>query len=201
VSKQESFHLKEYETLREEITAKLKDRQDFNRWGLIGLAALYSYLFSNPGNRFLFWVPVAFSAAVISYLLEEHRMVAKAGNYLANIELWAAGKSDAPSGWQKYLADTGHMDSPWWEPWQRWPSYLWAWSPVPLWVVVFVVTLAFALWSPSIAPPPPGEHRTAIDTASMRNDTSAEFRYSRESRFGRRGEKQIGTECNDETDL
>jgi hypothetical protein len=48
LSREESFHLEEYKALRQELATTLKDRLDFNRWGLIGIAALYSYLITHP---------------------------------------------------------------------------------------------------------------------------------------------------------
>jgi hypothetical protein len=42
LTKEETFYIEEYKSLREEMISKLKERLEFNRWGLIGLGALYS---------------------------------------------------------------------------------------------------------------------------------------------------------------
>ena len=151
-----AFYSEEYKTLRQEISAKLKDRLEFGRWGLIGIAALYSYIFSNPGKPVLFWVPVFLCLAIIAHLNEEHRMVALVGTYIREqFEPWAAG-GQTPIGWETYLAD--HRTPRWWLFWERWPWKIWDWAPVPLWLVVLGLTLVIAigvsvgLW-PSLAAP------------------------------------------------
>jgi hypothetical protein len=157
----DQFYVEQYKSLRQEIDAKLKDRLELNRWGLIGLAALYSYIFSNPGKPILFWVPVSLSLAMLGHLNEEHRMVDKVATYIREkIEPWAAGAGAGyPQGWEAYLKST--TTPSWWFFWHRWPGYLWDWTPVPLWILVFVLTLAIAigasvgLW-PSLTTPPPG---------------------------------------------
>jgi hypothetical protein len=136
-TKEEEFYLAEYKSLREEITAKLKDRLEFNRWGLLGLATLYSYIFSHLEMRALFWVPVGLSAAMIAHMLEEHRMVAKAGRYIEDqIESWVAGsRTSQPQGWETYLTSSRSTPTP----------STWSWSPVPLWSVLCLATLAMAI--------------------------------------------------------
>lgn len=160
MSKEETFYIEEYKSLREEITTKLKDRLAFDRWGLLGLAVLYSYIFSNPGKPILFWVPVFLSGAMIAHLNEEHRMVDKAGVYIKDeIERWISGGALLPHGWQNYLANTQSPTPRWWRFWERWPWHLWDWSPVPLWLVLFLLTLIIAIgvslgrW-PSLSAPP-----------------------------------------------
>jgi hypothetical protein len=154
--KQDDFYLEEYKTLREEIHAKLKDRLEFSRWGLIGLGVLYSYVFSNPGKTILFWVPVCLALVILGHLNEEHRTVARAADYIrTQIECWIAGAA-TPIGWEKYLKSLG--DPTWWKIWRRWPGYLWNWSPTPLWLSVLALTLTIAigvssgLWPSLIAP-------------------------------------------------
>ena len=94
-----AWPVEEYKTLREEISTKLKDRLEFSRWGLIGLAALYSYIFSNPGKPILFWVPVCLCLAVLTHLNEEHRMVQKTATYIkCQIESWAVRGGSMPCG-------------------------------------------------------------------------------------------------------
>jgi len=139
----DTFYIEEYKSLREEINTKLKERLEYNRWGLVGLAALYSYLLSHPGNPILFWVPFCLSVAMIVHFNEEHRMVANAATYInTQIERWAAG-GDAPQGWENYLQLPG-VHPPWWIFWRRWPARLWNWTPVPLWLAVFGLTLVIA---------------------------------------------------------
>jgi hypothetical protein len=143
-SRSETFYGNEYKALRDEITTKLRDRLEFNRWGLIGIAALYSYIFSNAGKPVLYWVPVALSVAMIVHLNEEHRIVAKAATYIREqIEPWAAGNGKAPDGWEIFLLS--RPDPPIWKIWQRWPKTLWGWTPVPLWIFVLGLTLVTAI--------------------------------------------------------
>jgi hypothetical protein len=143
-SRSETFYGNEYKALRDEITTKLRDRLEFNRWGLIGLAALYSYIFSNPGKPILFWVPVALSVAMIAHLNGEHRIIFKAASYIRDkVEPWANGVADAPTGWETYLRS--QKDPPLWQFWRRWPTEIWGWTPVPLWIVVFGLTLVIAI--------------------------------------------------------
>jgi hypothetical protein len=123
LSKEETFYLEEYKSLRAEMTTKLKDRLEFNRWGLIGLAALYSYIFANPGNPILFGVPVALSLAMIPHLLEEHRIAGKAAKYIEDdIERWIAVGVTAPRGWETYLKIPTPRSS-------LWPPSRWLWPP------------------------------------------------------------------------
>jgi hypothetical protein len=145
MSKEETFFIEEYKALRKEIDTKLKDGLEFNRWGLIGLAALYSYIFANPGRTILFWVPVFFSALVITHINEEHRMVEKAGVYITSeLERWILG-GQLPRGWGTFLLDPAYPTPRWWLVWRRWPWHLWDWSPVPMWIVIFLITLGLAL--------------------------------------------------------
>jgi hypothetical protein len=51
MSHDSAFYAEECKSLRQEISTKLKDRLEPNRWGLIGVAALYGYIFSNPISR------------------------------------------------------------------------------------------------------------------------------------------------------
>jgi hypothetical protein len=142
---EETFFIEEYKSLRQELTTKLKDRLEFNRWGLIGLAALYSYIFSNPGKPILFWVPVLLSVAVIAHLNEEHRMVDKTAAYIREkVEPWGLGGATLPGGWEIFLK-SGLPTLSWWQFWKRWPLHLWGWSPVPMWIVLFFVTLVMAI--------------------------------------------------------
>lgn len=159
------FYIEEYKSLRQEIDTKLKDRLEFNRWGLIGLAALYSYILSNPGKPILFWVPVGLSLAMLAHLNEEHTMIYRAATYInTQTERWAAG-GETPQGWETYLHPL-RSPAPWWKFWRRWPGSLWDWSPVPLWLVVFGLTLVIAIgvsagrW-PSLITPPVSCSKTA----------------------------------------
>jgi len=132
----EEFHLEEFKSLREEILTKLKDRLEFNRWGLIGLAALYSYIFTHP-KFVLFLVPPIFCLIVIWHLLEEHKNVVRIAKYIKDdIERWLG----ATFGWENYLGVPGGKS-------------LWKWSPLPLWYGMFVLTviIAYLGWrSPSL---------------------------------------------------
>jgi hypothetical protein len=132
------------------MATKLKDRLEFNRWGLIALAALYVYIFSHPVKPLLFWVPVFWvpvflSLALIVQLLEEHRMVAKIARYIEEqIEPWIKGVKPPPEGWEIFLK-TPPGNPPWWRFRERWPWHLWDWSPVPMWVVLLFTTLSVAI--------------------------------------------------------
>jgi hypothetical protein len=155
MSKEESFYMEEYKSLRQEIITTLKDRLEYSRWGLIGIAALYSYIISHPGSVWLFWVPVLFSVAMIFHFNEEHRMVDKAGAYIKNqIGPWVAGKA-VPKGWEEFLAEPKNKTPRWWEisknpdtgRWElaRWPWKLWDWSPVPMWITLLIGTGIIAI--------------------------------------------------------
>lgn len=145
-SKREEFYRDEYKALRDEITTKLRDRLEFNRWGLIGLAALYSYIFSNPGKPVLFWVPVALSVAMITHLNGEHRIIFIAASYIReHVERWATRGGPAPMGWETYLFDYEKGQPSVWRFWRRWPRAIWGWTPVPLWIAVFALTLIIAV--------------------------------------------------------
>ncbi|MEH2501616.1 MULTISPECIES: hypothetical protein [unclassified Bradyrhizobium] len=143
MSKEETFYLEEYKSLRQDMISKLKDRLDYSRWGVIGIAALYSYSISNPGYPVLFWVPVLFSILMIAHLNEEHRMVQKMSQYVEEqIEPWIAG-GKAPEGWQQFLKR--EKTPRWWLLSKRFPWHLWDWSPVPMWVVLFFGTFLAAI--------------------------------------------------------
>src|SRR5262249_3933018 len=151
-SKQETYHIEEYKALREQLQTTLKDRLDFNRWGLIGLAGLYSYIFSNP-KSILFSVPIIFSLIVIAHLIQEHRNVVWIANYISNdLERWLAEPrvpvtngapvSGGPGGWETQLGRPGTVaKSPllWW--------------PLPAWYGIFfgtVIAWIIFLGCPSI---------------------------------------------------
>ncbi|MGA2892285.1 MAG: hypothetical protein ABSE22_05405 [Xanthobacteraceae bacterium] len=114
----DTFYIEEYKSLRDEITTKLKSRLDFHNWGLIALAALYSYILSNPEKSWvfpwLFWVPFGLCASMIWHLPEEHRMVAKAGKYIGTeLESWIDGRKAAqPKGWESFLDATAGQQEP-----------------------------------------------------------------------------------------
>jgi len=136
----ETFYLEEFKALRNEIDTKLKGRFDFHNWGLIGLGVVYSYIFSNLekswAQPWLFFVPVALSLSMVFHLVEEHRMVALAGQYIRNeIERWIRGGEDAaaPMGWENYLNTTNK------------PARQWNWSPVPLWLILTSITTLIAI--------------------------------------------------------
>lgn len=142
MSTEETFQIEEYKSLREEIAAKTKDVRDLNRWGLLGLAAVYSYIFSHLDKRWLFWVPVGLSIIIIGLLWSEYRLVARIGRYIRDcIEATAAPKRDFDGvrvpirgGWERYLAPTEENRIP-----------LWFWGPTPIWLAIFLVTLLVAL--------------------------------------------------------
>jgi hypothetical protein len=138
LGKEETFHIEEYKALREEITIRLKDRLEFNRWGLIGLAGLYSYIFANPTKPILFCVPVALSLVVVWHLLKQQKDVLGIAGYIrSNLEPWLAASPTrappGPGGWE-----TANQAA------RRW----WLWWPGFLWVFIFVATLLVALLRP-----------------------------------------------------
>lgn len=153
MSGNESFYLEEYKALRSEITEKLKDRLEFSRWGLFGVAAIYSYILAHPGKAILFWVPVGLAIAMVLHLNEEHRMIVKVAEYIkTEIETWATGVRGSaaryPIGWETYLKKPLPSS-------ERWPAHIWAWTPVPLWLAILALTLVVAVgtsagWFPSL---------------------------------------------------
>jgi hypothetical protein len=134
LSREEEFHLAEYKALRQELATALKDRLEYNRWGLIGLAALYSYIFTNP-KLVLFLVPIAFSGMMILHLNGAHKGIDQAGMYIRNIESWIAARiaTGGPGGWETYLRRADAEPRP--------PS---GWWPLPLWKWIFVGTIVIA---------------------------------------------------------
>ncbi len=153
LTKEETFHIDEYKSLRDELTTKLKDRLEFNRWGLIGVAALYSYILNNPKPT-LFVVPVILSIILIWHLSNEHKGVKRIADYIRDdLERWLAATRTAgppvtggPGGWETHLGTAGG-------------GSLWWWSPLPLWYAMLVLTVVVAIvaWTcPSLfaAPPP-----------------------------------------------
>jgi hypothetical protein len=145
------FHVEEYKSLREEIVGKLKDIRDLNRWGLLGLAAVYSYSFSNLDKRWLFWVPAGLSLMIVELVREEHRMVAKTATYIREYieaeiatEREVAGHHEkARGGWEWFLRLKKHNESGWDKLLDR--LGIWRWEPMPLWIVVFLITLGIAI--------------------------------------------------------
>jgi hypothetical protein len=116
---------------------------------MIGLAALYSYIFTHP-KFVLFLVPVIFSLIVIWHLCEEHKNVARIADYIReDIERWFAAARTAgnsptggPGGWEKRLGVPGGKSR-------------WKWSPLPVWYAIFVITIVIAVvdWRwPSVFP-------------------------------------------------
>jgi len=68
---QDNFSIEEYKALRTEIISKITDAREFGRWGLIGLAVLYSYILSNLGKPYLFLAPPVLCWIIVFHLLEE----------------------------------------------------------------------------------------------------------------------------------
>lgn len=139
----DAFYLEEYKALRQDIATRLKERLEFSRWGLVGLAALYVYAIANPAP-ILFWVPVFLTLLVLAHLNEEHRTIAIVGTYIKEqIEPWAARGAMTPLGWEAYWQSQKSPSS--WLPWRRWPWSLWDWAPVPLWISLFGITVGIAI--------------------------------------------------------
>jgi len=140
LSREESFHLEEYKALRQELATTLKDRLDFNRWGLIGIAALYSYLITHPKPPVLFAVPFFFSLVVYWHLFEQHKTVVDIAEYIKEIEGWiAAGRPNGPGGPEGWEVNLGpSKDRP--------PS---TWWPLRLWFLICLGTgvIALLFWS------------------------------------------------------
>jgi len=112
LSDKESFHLDEYKLIMDEIKTKLKNRLELSRWGVLGLAAIYSYIFSNFDKPFLYLVPVGVSGLIWYLVKAELEMVATAGRYITEkIEpMLAAPPAGSPAGapgegWATYLAE------------------------------------------------------------------------------------------------
>jgi hypothetical protein len=139
LTKEETFHIEEYKSLREEMTTKLKDRLEFSRWGMIGLAALYSYILSNPKPA-LFAVPIILSIILISHLIDEHKDVARIADYirddlercLAQARIAGPPVTGGPGGWEKHLGSPGGRS-------------ILRWSPLPLWYFMLFVTVIVAI--------------------------------------------------------
>jgi hypothetical protein len=138
LSPQEIFHLEEYKALRDEITKKLSDRLQLNRWGLFGLAVVYSYIFSNVGHPLLLWVPVGLSLVIVALLISEHRSIARAGACIRDHlepRFAATHRDGTRSGWETFLVSS---ETP-----APMVSY-WRWFPTPIWMAILVCTLLIA---------------------------------------------------------
>lgn len=181
---EESFYPAEYKCLREEVGAALKARQEFNKWGLIGLGALYSFIFSNLDKQWafpaLFWVPVGLAAAMLWHMLDINKMIAKAGKYIRlDVEPWMRGEknekgenlSKKPRGWETFLEDTKDDKEP----------SVWGWSPVPLWRALTLLTGVLAIvlslgwytgWRPSTVPSAV-DNKPVADIQSLKKELNA----------------------------
>ena len=129
LTKEETFYIEEYKSLREEIISKLKERLEFNRWGVIGLAALYSYILSHP-KPILFWVPVGFSIAMIFYYVGSTKSLFGIANYIREgLEPWLGRPAGVPTpgGWETRLGQPGRK--------------LWLWLPLPFWYMILLLAL------------------------------------------------------------
>jgi hypothetical protein len=137
LEKEQTFHIEEYKALREEIKTRLKDRLEFNRWGMIGIAGLYSYIFANPTKPLLFFVPAALSLVVGWNLYREQKDILRLAKYIRlNLEPWLAGATPAgPGGFEKSLRPHDGAEP-------------WLWWPISLWVLIFLVTLLVAFQRP-----------------------------------------------------
>ena len=136
LTRDEAFYIEEYKSLREEMTTKLKDRLEFNRWGMIGLGALYSDILSNPKPA-LFFVPILLSAVLIYHLYSEHVNVVRIATYIRKeLEPWfteggAYGSPNLARGWENHLGQPGGKT-------------VWFWSPLPAWYVILLLTIVVA---------------------------------------------------------
>jgi hypothetical protein len=150
LSDKESFHLDEYKLIMDEIKTKLKNRLELSRWGVLGLAAIYSYIFSNfdkPFLPYLYLVPVGLSGLIWYLVRAELEMVATPGRYITEkiepmLAAPPAGTPGAPGeGWATFL-DRGSSLSPAAAK-PRLP--VWRWDPLPGWGAVFIGTALIAL--------------------------------------------------------
>jgi len=159
VSEDHTFQIEEYKALRQEILAQVKEVRELNRWGLVGLAVVYSYIFSNLDKPYLFWVPVGLSAMIIALLYAEHRLIKKnadfvrdftereiapAREFIIGTATEAQTATDAVrkvqikkkmrGGWERFLSPAG----------TRLPALLW--GPAPIWLFTFYITLVVAVF-------------------------------------------------------
>lgn len=141
LSPEETFHIEEYKSLREEIRTKLADRLQLNRWGILGMGGVYSYVLSHPDRLQLLWVPVGLSSIILALLISEHRIVAKAATYIRDhIEsrFHVRSRAGAQSGWETCLVPKGPG------------SHIVLWSPTPIWLAIFVISCAVAFYAAPI---------------------------------------------------
>jgi hypothetical protein len=143
-----SFHIDEYKALRNEMENKLKDIRGLNRWGLLGLAGVYSFVFSQCEKpSLLFWVPVGLAAAIVAHIFVEHMMVRKIAFYVRDYiekELAASSSDGTRAGWERHLRPTGQQLP-------RWDKLsLLSWEPTFLWIGIMFVAVAIAICQPSV---------------------------------------------------
>jgi hypothetical protein len=153
LTKEETFRIEEYKLLRKAIAARVKDVSELNRWGLLGLAAMYSYIFANFDELWLLlWVPAGFSAIIIVSIWEQHKRVAEIAEY---IRTYIEGDLAPENINQRNKAsDIEPNESPERGGWERFlivkkrrrevPS-LWVSGPTTIWIAICFGTLAIAI--------------------------------------------------------
>jgi hypothetical protein len=132
ITRYDTFTIEEYKALRQEILERTKDVRELNRWGLVGLSAIYGYVLPHSDNMFLLGLPVGFSAVMFWLLWEQHGLIYTIGKYIRNsVE---PGLSPNNGGWERF-----------WSPNEdRRP--LWQWGPSLIWIIIFIGTYLIAVF-------------------------------------------------------
>jgi hypothetical protein len=177
MTQEETFRIEEYKSLRMEIAARVKDVGELNRWGLLGLAVVYSYIFADFDELWLLlWVPVGFSAIIIVFIWEQHKGVAEIAEYIRTyIESDLApeninqrnkasdiqpNESPERGGWERFLiVKKGRREVP----------SLWVWRPTMIWIAICFGTLAIAIVGVFFGafPKEPGATDQALSVAAV----------------------------------
>lgn len=101
----EKFILAEYNTLRGEIEAKISEVNAIIRWGLIGIAAIWTWLATTPSSGSVFahieFLPLALSVFLYLRILATRSEIFRIAKYIVRIE--TAFELPAGLGWETQL--------------------------------------------------------------------------------------------------
>jgi hypothetical protein len=140
------FHFEEYRRLIQEIQNRLAALGEFEKYAIVGMAAVYSWVLSRlaaptaPLLPYVLWLPVAISAlGLLRSYSTRHRIYA-ISEYVTEIEtyysLGSIRKMDALRGWETVM-----------QPGRKgWRFYLPTSDPSLTWMVLLPLTFTIALW-------------------------------------------------------
>jgi len=141
------FHFEEYRRLIQEIQNRLEALSEFEKYAIVGMAALYSWFLSKlamppePLLRYALWLPVVISALGLLRSYTMRRRIYAISRYVVEIEKVYALKSIRPAaalcGWETIM-QPGR---------EGWRFFLPTSDPSITWAVLLPLTATIALWS------------------------------------------------------